>query len=99
MLLRRKTARHVSTMVSVIEDLGAEADGVFSSLKVIDVSDEYDYVVHEYDGLEHIVLKIREDHLRKLVRIGNEDDIVEYVKKTQYGYCDSEEEEEELNEK
>ena len=66
-------------LVSVIEELGIEADGNYASLEVIDIPDGYDYVVDEYDGLEHTELVIREEVLREKIREGNEDEIVKYV--------------------
>lgn len=79
-------------MVSIVEELGEEANDKFANLEVVEIPDEYSYAIDEYDGLEHIILKIREDSLRELIRLGNEDDIVEYVKKTQYDYCWADEE-------
>ena len=84
-------------MVSVVEELGRDADDIFSCLEVVEIPDEYNYVINEYDGLEHIVLKIKESYLRELIRLGNEDDIVEYVKRTQTDYCYVEDDEEENN--
>ena len=80
-------------MVSIVEELGEEANDKYADLEVVDIPDEYNYTIDEYDGLEHIILKIREDRLRELIRLGNEDSIVEYVKKTQYDYCFADEEE------
>lgn len=83
-------------MVSVVEELKEEADDMFSCLEIVNVPDEYDYDIDEYDGLEHVLLRIKEDHLRELIRLGNEDEIVEYVKKTQTdSYCEDEDDEEE----
>ena len=84
-------------MVSVVEELGYEAGEMFSCLEVVEIPDEYNYDVDEYDGLEHIVLKIKEEYLRELIRLGNEDDIVEYVKRTQTDYCYVEDDEEDNN--
>ena len=83
-------------LVSIVEGLGEEVNDRWSCLEVIEVPDEYDYYIHDYDGLEHIVLKIKEPRLRELIRAGKEDDIVNYVKKTQvdYYYEDDEDEEE-----
>jgi hypothetical protein len=70
-------------MVSIVEELGEEADDHFSRLEIREIPDEYDYDIGEYDGWEHVVLRIKESRLRELIRIGDEDAIVKYVKKTQ----------------
>lgn len=66
-------------MIDVVEKLGQRANGRAAELVTIEVPDGYDYRINDYDGLESIYLTIREDHLRELIRKGNEDDIVEYV--------------------
>lgn len=81
-------------MVAVVKELGRDADDMFSCLEIVEIPDEYNYDIDEYDGLEHIILRIKESHLRELIRLGSEDDIVEYVKKTQTDYCYVEEDEE-----
>ena len=79
-------------MVSIVEELGEEANDKFAYLEVVEIPDGYNYDIDEYDGLEHIILRIREPYLRELIRLGNEDDIVNYVKKTQCDWCYVEEE-------
>ena len=88
---RDENYREDPVMISIVEELGMESNGMFSSLEVVEVPDEYIYDIDEYYGLEHIVLKIREDYLRNLIRLDNEDDIINYVKKTQVDYCYEEE--------
>ena len=46
-------------LVSVVCDLGSEADGPCSSLKVVDVPDGVDWVLEEYDGMEWIAERHR----------------------------------------
>lgn len=70
-------------MLSIVEELGEDANDSLSDLKIVEIPDEYDYSISEYDGWESVVLLINEAHLRELIRLGNEDDIVDYVKKTQ----------------
>jgi hypothetical protein len=41
-------------LVKVVEELGEEANGNGSELKVVEVPDGVDWVLQEYDGLEHI---------------------------------------------
>lgn len=46
--------RHDEDLVAVVETLGKAANGQFAELHVIDVPDDVDYVVEEYDGQEWI---------------------------------------------
>lgn len=71
--------RHDPILVELVEEFGNEIAGSSSKLLVEEIDDRYDYWISEYDGIETIHLKIREDELRKLIREGNEDDIVDYV--------------------
>ncbi len=72
-------ARHDPILVSVIEELGEEANGMCSELALIDIPEGYDYVIDEYDGLERIELVLLEDVLRDKIRAGDEEEIVRYV--------------------
>ena len=79
-------------MVAIVEELGEEANDKYSDLEVVEIPDGYNYDIDDYDGLEHIILRIREPYLRELIRLGDEDNIVNYVKKTQCDWCYDEEE-------
>lgn len=68
-------------LIDIVEELGEMANGFCAKLVIAEVPDGYDYSISDYDGMETIHLHIREDHLRKLIRLGNEDDIVDYVMK------------------
>lgn len=68
-------------LIDIVEELGVEAMDSCSKLVIAEVPDGYDYDVSDYDGIETLHLRIREGHLRKLIRAGNENDIVEYVMK------------------
>jgi hypothetical protein len=46
-------------LVQVIEEMGEEANGRYSSLKIIEIPDDVDWYVTEYDGLEHVAEKHR----------------------------------------
>ncbi len=46
--------RHDPKLIQVIEQLGEKANAKFSKLKIVEIPDETDYVIEEYDGLEHI---------------------------------------------
>jgi len=41
-------------LVQVVEELGADADNVYSELKIVDVPDDVKWYIHEYDGLEAV---------------------------------------------
>lgn len=66
-------------LINIVEELGERANGSASKLMVVDVPGHYQYQIEDYDGIETIHLCIDEDYLRKLIRLGNEDDIVKYV--------------------
>ena len=50
--------RYDPDLVAAVETLGADANGRYSELKIVDVPDEVDWYIHEYDGLE----EVRERH-------------------------------------
>lgn len=45
-------------LVRIVGELGEDADGPFASLRVVDIPDDVEWFIHEYDGLE----KIHEKH-------------------------------------
>ena len=48
-------ARNNETLIEIVERLGAEANGGFSDLKVVNIPDENtDYNMDDYDGIETI---------------------------------------------
>lgn len=75
----REKYREDPILVSVVEDLGEAADGRFAELAIAVIPDEYDYYIDEYDGWESIQFAVKEDHLRKLIKAGDEEAIVKYV--------------------
>ena len=48
--LRRADAK----LVECVETLGEEADGRFAKLKVVEIPDDVEWEIDEYDGLESI---------------------------------------------
>lgn len=46
-------------LVETVETLGQEANGRYSKLKIIDIPDDVDWCIQEYDGLEWIAEKHR----------------------------------------
>lgn len=48
------TSRVCPVMAQIVEELGDEASGRFSELKIVDVPDDVNWVVKDYDGCEWI---------------------------------------------
>ena len=46
-------------LVRVVEALGAEANDKYAELKVIQIPDDVDWEIKEYDGIEHVAEKHR----------------------------------------
>jgi len=46
-------------LVRVIEELGDDANGRFSELKLVNIPDEVEWQIEEYDGLEWVAEKHR----------------------------------------
>lgn len=47
-------------LIEVVEELGAEASGRFGNLKVVEIPDDLDYVIDEYDGIETLHARVQE---------------------------------------
>ena len=72
---------HYGTIVDIVEELGERANGKFACLTIIEVPDHYIGSVEDCPGGGEMVrFEWEEDYLRELIRAGNEDDIVKYVK-------------------
>lgn len=41
-------------LVQAVEELGDEANGQFAILKVVEIPDDAEYTIDEYDGMEHV---------------------------------------------
>ena len=50
----RDIERHDPALIQVVEEMGDKANGDHAELKVVEIPDDVNYIVEEYDGLEHI---------------------------------------------
>lgn len=46
-------------LVKVVEELGAEANGSFAKLKIVEIPDNVEYQIDEYDGEEWVAERHR----------------------------------------
>lgn len=53
-LYDKEIARDDQVLVQVVEELGKEANGIFASLKVVNIPDDIKWEIDEYDGYEHV---------------------------------------------
>lgn len=44
-------------LVQIVEKMGSDADGAFAKLKIINVPDDVEWQIDEYDGLEWVAEK------------------------------------------
>ena len=56
---RYEVQRDDPVLVKIVEDLGAEANGNYAKLKVVEIPDDVDWVIEEYDGKEQVAEKHR----------------------------------------
>jgi len=49
-----EVARNDPALIQAIEELGDAASSQFAELTVVDVPDDVEYTIEEYDGMEHI---------------------------------------------
>ena len=50
--------RNDPNLVQVVQELGVDAETLYSELKIVEVPDDVKWHIHEYDGMEHVA----EDH-------------------------------------
>jgi hypothetical protein len=55
----REIERDDPVLVEIVERLGSEANGRYSDLKIVEIPDDVDWDIMEYDGMEHIAEKHR----------------------------------------
>jgi len=53
-IYEREIDRDDPALVQAVEELGDKANGKHAELRVVEIPDGVDYVVEEYDGMEHI---------------------------------------------
>ena len=41
-------------LVEVVEELGEKANGSYAKLEVVEIPDDMDYTIDNYDGIEHL---------------------------------------------
>ena len=46
--------RNDPVLIQVIEEMGDAAAGSFSQLKIVDIPDDVEYIIEEYDGSEWV---------------------------------------------
>jgi len=46
--------RNDPVLVHTVEELGDKADGEFASLEIVEIPDDVDWQIEEYDGLERV---------------------------------------------
>lgn len=50
----RDVARDDPVLVQVVEELGDKANGRYAQLGVVDIPDDVEWEIAEYDGIEHV---------------------------------------------
>lgn len=55
----RDIERNDPVLIKVVEDLGSKSFGFAANLKIVEIPDDVDWEVVQYDGLEHIAEKHR----------------------------------------
>jgi hypothetical protein len=50
----RDIKRHDPALVQTVEEMGDKANGTYAELTVIEIPDDVNYVIEEYDGMEHV---------------------------------------------
>jgi hypothetical protein len=59
MINNRNFERHDPILVEVVEELGEKASGQFADLEIIEIPDDVEYTIQEYDGVEWVAEKHR----------------------------------------
>jgi hypothetical protein len=59
-LYLRDEHREDPILIEVVEELGDKASGRFGDLKIVEIPDDLDYEIDEYDGIETLHQKVQE---------------------------------------
>jgi len=51
--------RDCPDLVAMVEEGGTDVDGIYSELKVVNVPDDANWFIHEYDGIEYVAERHR----------------------------------------
>ena len=46
-------------LIQVVEELGEEAEDRYADLKIVEIPEDVDWYIEEYDGLEHVAERHR----------------------------------------
>lgn len=52
--------REDATLIEVVEKLGKEANTIISDLRVVEIPDDLDYMIDNYDGIETLHQRVQE---------------------------------------
>lgn len=55
----RDLSRHDPKLVACVEQLGEKANGEHAKLSITEIPNDIEYVIEEYDGMEHVAEKHR----------------------------------------
>ena len=53
-IYEREIERHDPALIQAVEELGSKANGSHAELSVVEIPDDINYIIEEYDGMEHI---------------------------------------------
>ena len=53
-------SRNDSDLIAIIEEMGTESFGLFASLKIVEIPDDVEYEITDYDGVETVREKTEE---------------------------------------
>ncbi len=55
----RDLSRCDENLIKVVEELGEDADGRFAELTIVEIPDDVEWDIYDYDGVEHVYDKHR----------------------------------------